>query len=159
MSEEAIINLIDEIAETAKEAVKRGFVADTVPIPNVRYFTDFTAEGLAKVAKDFEEAGKTVKEAFRGLEDSAYKYFKTLDSEDMIRRIHSLYDKGMKKYGISGKDFKPGDEIVFISNGCAVKDRISRVLVETEKGYQVYIDDAFRSMTELVEHLKTNVHG
>jgi hypothetical protein len=69
----------------------------------------------------------------------------------------------MKKYGkascLCDRGLKIGDEIHFIGNGCAVKDKISRVLVETEMGYQVYLEDAFRSMTELVEHLKTNVHG
>ena len=159
MSEEAIINLIDEIAETAKEAVKRGFFSDAAPIPKVKYFTDYTVEALEKAANDWDEAGERIRSAFRSLDDGIREYSNLLDFENEIKRMHGLYDKGMKKYGISGKDFKPGDEIVFIGNGCAVKDKISRVLVETEMGYQVYLEDAFRSMTELVEHLKTNVHG
>lgn len=157
MSEEKIIGIIDEIAETAKEAVKRGFFDEPATVPKVKYFADFTTEELKQVAERWDEAGESMSKAFRDLEESAQELLGLCEFEDAVKRNHALYDKGMKKYGRPSLSI--GDEIVFIGNGCAVKDRISKVLVETENGYQVYVDDAFHTMTELVEHLKENVHG
>lgn len=57
------------------------------------------------------------------------------------------------------KKYKIGEDVFFIGNGCLVKDKITGVLVETEKGYQVHISDVFRSEDELVEYLKSKVHG
>lgn len=93
-------------------------------------------ETLKQSAKDWDEVGEKMRIVFSDLEDNIRKYV----------------DRHCT-------DITVGDEIVFIGNGCAVKDRVSRVLVETENGYQVYVDDAFRSMTELVERLKEDVHG
>lgn len=60
---------------------------------------------------------------------------------------------------VGGGEYCVGDEVYFIGDGCAVKDRITSVMVETESGYCVDIDDIFPSIDELVKHLKEYVHG
>lgn len=150
MNKETICRIIDEICETAKTAVCFELFSDEAPMPKVKGFADYTAEELKKAADLWEEAGNRMGEMFRNLEKDTFEHVS-------LERLHSLYDKGMKTYGKPSLNI--GDEIVFIGNGCAVKDKVSRVLVETENGYQVYVDDAFRTMDELVEHLKQHVHG
>ena len=131
MNEEMIFDIIDSIATQAKAVIGAHLQKQEL------------VETLKQSAKDWDEVGESMSRMFRDLEEEVRKY---------VEKNHA---------GSGTKEGKlcVGDEIVFIGNGCAVKDKISRVLVETEMGYQVYLEDAFRSMDELVEHLKKNVHG
>lgn len=150
MNKETICRIIDEICETAKTAVCFELFSDEAPTPKVKGFADRTLVDLKKAADLWDEAGKRAEEVFRNLEKDTFEHVS-------LERLHALYDKGMKKYGKPSLNI--GDEIIFIGNGCAVKDKVSKLLVETENGYQVYVEDAFRTMDELVEHLKQRVHG
>ena len=138
MSKEMIFDIIDDIAAQAKFIIGAHL--------QKRELT----EALKQSAKDWDETCRDMREVFMDLEDNVRAYFDK-HCPDIT------HDEDNAKEGES--EYCIGDKIVFIGNGCAVKDRISRVLVETEMGYQVYIDDAFRSIDELVEHLKKRVHG
>lgn len=139
MSEEMIFDIIDSIATQAKAIIGAHLQKQEL------------VETLKQSAKDWDEDGEETRKVFRDLEDDIRAY-----AEKNCVSITSGDDYAEEDVCT---EFGIGDEIVFIGNGCAVKDRISRVLVETEHGYQVYVDDAFRSMTELVERLKEDVHG
>jgi len=133
MSEEMIFDIIDDIVVQAKIIIGSHLKKREI------------TEIMKQSAKDWDEVGEEMRKVFRDLEDDVRVYF---DGKKFVNEPSEAIG-----------EFRIGDEIVFIGNGCAVKDRISRVLVETENGYQVYIDDAFRTMDELVEHLKQRVHG
>lgn len=139
MSEEMIFDIIDSIATQAKAIIGAHLQKQEL------------VETLKQSAKDWDEVGEETRKVFRDLEDDIRAYAEK-NSVSITSGDDYAEDDVCAEFGI-------GDEIVFIGNGCAVKDRISRVLVETEHGYQVYVDDAFRSMTELVERLKEDVHG
>lgn len=130
MTEQMIHSIIDDIAHDAKIII---------------------SEYLHPECDDRDDAGKKMTKVIRDLEDDIRAYAEK-NCVSITSGDDYAEDDACTEFGI-------GDEIVFIGNGCAVKDRISRVLVETEHGYQVYVDDAFRSMTELVERLKEDVHG
>lgn len=100
------------------------------------------AQELEQSAKVWDEAGRPTKEYFKKYEDAFVDYIKN----------HPSFKRESGELAV-------GDEIVFIGNGCAVTDRVTRVLVETSKGYQVYFEDACRSMDELVERLKKRTNG
>lgn len=133
MSKEMIFDIIDSVAAQAKAIIGAHLQKQEL------------VETLKQSAKDWEEVGEKTRKLFLELEDDVRMCF---DGKKLVNEQDTTED-----------EFTIGDRIVFIGNGCAVKDRISRVLVETEMGYQVYIDDAFRSVDELVEHLKKRVHG
>lgn len=133
MSKEMIFDIIDSVAAQAKAIIGAHLQKQEL------------VETLKQSAKDWEEVGEKTRKLFLELEDDVRMCF---DGKKLVNEQDATED-----------EFTIGDKIVFIGNGCAVKDRISRVLVETEMGYQVYIDDAFRSVDELVEHLKKRVHG
>jgi len=139
MSEEMIFDIIDSIATQAKAIIGAHLQKQEL------------VDALKQSAKDWDEVGDETRKVFRDLEDDIRAYAEK-NCVSITSGDDYAEDDECTEFGI-------GDEIVFIGNGCAVKDRISRVLVETEHGYQVYVDDAFRSMTELVERLKEDVHG
>ena len=141
MSEEMIHSIIDDIAHDAKIIISEHLHPEC----------DDLVDALKQSAKDWDEVGEKTRKVFRDLEDDIRAYAEK-NCVSITSGDDYAEDDECTEFGI-------GDEIVFIGNGCAVKDRISRVLVETEHGYQVYVDDAFRSMTELVERLKEDVHG
>lgn len=141
MSEEMIHSIIDDIAHDAKIIISEHLHPEC----------DDLVDALKQSAKDWEEVGEKTRKVFRDLEDDIREYAEK-NCVSITSGDDYAEDDACTEFGI-------GDEIVFIGNGCAVKDRISRVLVETEHGYQVYVDDAFRSLDELVEHLKQHVHG
>ena len=141
MTEQMIHSIIDDIAHDAKIIISEHLHPEC----------DDLVDALKQSAKDWEEAGEKTRKAFRDLEDDIRAYAEK-NCVSITSGDDYAEDDACTEFGI-------GDEIVFIGNGCAVKDRISRVLVETEHGYQVYVDDAFRSLDELVEHLKQHVHG
>ena len=139
ITEQMICDIIDSIATQAKAVIGAHLQKQEL------------VETLKQSAKDGDEVGEKMRIVFSDLEDNIRKY---VDRHCTDNTAGDDYAENCEQ-----TEFAVGDEIVFIGNGCAVKDRISRVLVETEKGYQVYVDDAFRSMTELVERLKEDVHG
>ena len=141
MSEEMIHSIIDDIAHDAKIIISEHLHPEC----------DDLVDALKQSAKDWDEVGEKTRKVLRDLEDDIRAYAEK-NCVSITSGDDYAEDDECTEFGI-------GDEIVFIGNGCAVKDRISRVLVETEHGYQVYVDDAFRSMTELVERLKEDVHG
>jgi hypothetical protein len=132
MSEETIYNIIDDIAHDAKVIIGEHLHPERGGI----------VDALKQSAKDWSEVTEEMKDVFRNLEDDLREYCEK----------HCADNGKPNEYNI-------GDEVVFIAGGTVVKDRIARVLVETKTGYRVYLDDAFRSMTELVEHLKDDVDG
>lgn len=137
MSEEKIYDIIDDIAHDAKVIIMEHLH------PEREELTD----ALKQSAKDWDETGEKIARLFRDLEYDIRKYCVNVTPGDDYAE-----EDGQNEFTV-------GDDVYFIGNGCAVKDKISRLLVETEMGYQVYIEDAFCSMGELVEHLKKNVHG
>lgn len=139
MNEEMIFDIIDGIAVQAKAVIKGHLQQQEL------------AEALKQSAKDWDEVGDKMREVFSNLEDEVRAYFD--------KHCHDIGTGDDHDESGEQTELAVGDEIVFIGNGCAVKDRISRVLVETENGYQVYTEDACRSMDELVERLKERVHG
>ena len=139
ITEQMIHDIIDSIATQAKAVIGAHLQKQEL------------VETLKQSAKDWDEVGEKMRIVFSDLEDNIRKY---VDRHCTDITAGDYYAENCEQ-----TEFAVGDEIVFIGNGCAVKDRISRVLVETENGYQVYVDDAFRSMTELVERLKEDVHG
>ena len=141
MTEQMIHSIIDDIAHDAKIIISEHLHPECEDL----------VDALKQSAKDWEEAGEKTRKVFRDLEDDIREYAEK-NCVSITSGDDYAEDDACTEFGI-------GDEIVFIGNGCAVKDRISRVLVETEHGYQVYVDDAFRSLDELVEHLKQHVHG
>lgn len=134
MSEETIYSIIDDIATQAKAVIQRHMLA----------------EALKQSAKDWEEAGEKIAKVFRDLEDDVRKYVDRHCPEIAMGEDRS---KGNES------EFCVGDDVYFIGDGCAVKDRIVSVMVETEDGHCIDIDDIFHSMDELVERLKEDVHG
>lgn len=141
MTEQMIHSIIDDIAHDAKIIISEHLHPEC----------DDLVDALKQSAKDWDDVGEKTRKVFRDLEDDIRAYVEK-NCVSITSCDDYAEDDAYTEFGI-------GDEIVFIGNGCAVKDRISRVLVETEHGYQVYVDDAFRSMTELVERLKEDVHG
>ena len=141
MTEQMIHSIIDDIAHDAKIIISEHLHPEC----------DDLVDALKQSAKDWDEVGEKTRKVLRDLEDDIRAYAEK-NCVSITSGDDYAEDDECTEFGI-------GDEIVFIGNGCAVKDRISRVLVETEHGYQVYVDDAFRSMTELVERLKEDVHG
>lgn len=133
MNEEMIFDIIDDVAAQAKVIIRAHLQQHEL------------SEVLKQSAKEWDEVGEKMRKVFRELEDDVREYF---DGKKFVNEPSEAIG-----------EFRIGNEIVFIGNGCAIKDRISRVLVETEMGYQVYVEDAFSTMDELVEHLKQHVHG
>lgn len=130
MDIKTINSIIDDIAHDAKVIISEHLLAQEL------------AETLEQSAKDWDEVGRLTKEYFKKYEDAFVDYIKN----------HPSFKRESGELAV-------GDEIVFIGNGCAVTDRVTRVLVETSKGYQVYFEDACRSMDELVERLKKRTNG
>ena len=136
MTEQMIHSIIDDIAHDAKIIIsehlhpERGGVNEMI-------------EAFKQSAKDCDEAGEKMARVFRDLEDDVRTYF----------------DKYCADYAEGGSEYRIGEEVYFISGGCAVKDRIKDVKLQTESGKWLSVNEAFHSMDELVEHLKENVHG
>lgn len=139
MSEEMIFDIIDSIATQAKAIIGAHLQKQEL------------VEALKQSAKDWDEVNEKMSKVFRDLDDDARAYF----DKNCVNITPGDDYAGDSACG----ELSVGDEIVFIGNGCAVKDKVTRMLVETETGYQVYVEDAFPSMDELVEHLKERVHG
>lgn len=138
MNEEMIYDIIDSIAAQAKAIIGAHLQKQEL------------VETLKQSAKDFDEAGEKMSKVFRDLEDDVRAY---LDKNRTDITPGTDYAENAES------EYCVGDEVYFIGNGCAVKDRITSVLVETENGYCIDIDDIFRSMDELVESIKEDVHG
>lgn len=138
MSEEMIYNIIDDIAAQAKFIIGAHL--------QKRELTG----ALKQSAKDWDEAGDEMRKVFRALEDDVRAYFDK-HCPDIT------HDEDNAKE--SESEYCVGDEVYFIADGCAVKDRIVSVMVETEDGHCIDIDDIFHSMDELVERLKEDVDG
>lgn len=137
MSEEKIYDIIDDIAHDAKVIIMEHLH------PEREELTD----ALKQSAKDWDEAGEKIARLFRDLEDDIRKYCVNVTPGDDYAE-----EDGQNEFTV-------GDDVYFIGDGCAVKDRIVNVLVETEKGFKVPIDDIFPSMADLVEYLKDDVNG
>ncbi len=135
MNEEMIYDIIDDIAHDAEVIIAEHLHPECKEL----------VEALKQSAKDWDEVGEKMREVFRDLEDNVRVYF---DGKKFVNEPSEATG-----------EYCVGDEVYFIDDGCAVKDRIVSVKVETENGYCVDIDDIFHSMDELVERLKEDVHG
>ena len=133
MSEEMIFDIIDSIATQAKAIIGAHLQKQEL------------VEALKQSAKDWDEVGEKMTKVFRDLEDDVRAYF---DGKKFVNEPSEATG-----------EYCVGDEVYFIGDGCAVKDRIVSVKVETENGYCIDIDDIFHSMDELVERLKEDVNG
>ena len=138
MNEEMIFDIIDDIAAQAKVIIRAHLQQHEL------------SEALKQSSKEWDEVGEEMRKVFRDLEDDFRAYFDKNCTDiapgfDCAKAVESEYCVG--------------DEVYFIGDGCAVKDRIVSVMVETENGYCVDIDDIFSSMDGLVERLKEDVHG
>lgn len=133
MSEEMIFDIIDSIATQAKAIIGAHLQKQEL------------VESLKQSAKDWDEVNKKMSKVFRELEDDVRVCF---DGKKFVNEPSEATG-----------EYCVGDEVYFIGDGCAVKDRIVSVKVETENGYCIDIDDIFHSMDELVERLKEDVHG
>lgn len=138
MNEETIFDIIDTIAVQAKAIIGAHLQKQEL------------VDALKQSAKDWDEVGKKMMKVFRDLEDDVRAY---LGNGCVNIATGVDYAKNMES------EYCVGDEVYFIGDGCAVKDRIVSVMVETENGYCVDIDDIFGNMDELVERLKEEVHG
>lgn len=138
MSEEMIFDIIDDVAAQAKVIIR------------ARLQQQELVDALKQSAKDWEEAGEETRKVFRDLEDDIRAYAEK--NSVSITPGDDYAEDDRSEYCV-------GDEVYFIGDGCAVKDRITSVMVETESGYCVDIDDIFPSIDELVKHLKEYVHG
>lgn len=131
MTEQMIHSIIDDIAHDAKIIISEHLQSENL------------LDALRQSAKEWDEAGEKMARVFRDLEDDVRTYF----------------DKYCADYAEGGIEYRIGGEVYFISGGCAVKDRIKDVKLQTESGKWLSVNEAFHSMDELVEHLKENVHG
>lgn len=107
-------------------------------------FVEKAVKDLSHAAQESEEALEREKEVFRSLDASI------LESGilEYVRRFQQ--DKG----------FSVGDDVYFIRDGAACHDKISDAIFFFEGGGIGKNErELFRSMDELVEHLKKNVHG
>ena len=107
-------------------------------------FVEKAVKDLSHAAQESEEALEREKEAFRSLDASI------LESGilEYVKRFQQ--DKG----------FSVGDDVYFIRDGAACHDKISDAIFFFEGGGIGKNErELFRSMDELVEHLKKNVHG
>ena len=136
MSEEMIYSIIDDIAHDAKVIISEHLHPENEGIADV----------FAKTSKDWE----SVKNVYKGIDNALMEYFKKHGADIAI---------GDGETEGKDDDFGIGDEVYFISGGCAVKDRIEDVRLYTSGGKWLRIEEVFRSMDELVEYLKENVHG
>ena len=102
-------------------------------------FVEKAIKDLSHAAQESEEALEREKEVFQSLEANILEYVKRFQQ-----------DKG----------FSVGDDVYFIRDGAACHDRISDAIFFFEGGgVGKNESELFRSMDELVEHLKKNVHG
>lgn len=136
MSEEMIYSIIDDIAHDAKVIISEHLHPENEGIADV----------LSKISKDWE----SVKNVYKGIDNALMEYFKKHGAD---------ITAGDGEAEGKADDFGIGDEVYFISGGCAVKDRIEDVRLYTSGGKWLRIEELFPSMDELVEHLKENVHG
>lgn len=107
-------------------------------------FVEKAVKDLFHAAQESEEALGREKEAFQSLDASI------LESGilEYVKRFQQ--DKG----------FSVGDDVYFIRDGAACHDKISDAIFFFEGGGVGKNErELFRSMDELVEHLKKNVHG
>ena len=133
-----IFDIIDDVAAQAKVIIRAHLQQQEL------------VETLKQSAKDWDEVGEKMRKVFRELEDDVRAYF-----DKNCTDITPGFDYAKA----AESEYCVGDEVYFIGDGCAVKDRIVSVKVETEDGYCIDIDDIFHSMDELVEQLKEDVHG
>lgn len=138
MSEEMIFDIIDDVAAQAKVIIR------------ARLQQQELVDALKQSAKGWEEACEKTRKVFRDLEDDIRAYAEKNCVSITPGDDYAEDDRS---------EYCVGDEVYFIGDGCAVKDRITSVMVETESGYCVDIDDIFPSIDELVKHLKEYVHG
>ncbi len=143
MDKGMIFDIIDSIAEQAKFII------------GARIQQQELAEALKQSAKDWDKVGDETRKAFKALEDDVRAYFGK-HCTDITPGFDYAEDGGCAE---DGGEYCVGDEVYFIGDGCAVKDRIVSVMVETENGSCIDIDDIFHSMDELVERLKEDVDG
>lgn len=130
MTEQMIHSIIDGIARDAKVIISEHLHPETVELVDV----------LKQSANDWERVTDDVKNTFKDLDKSLLEYFKNLDCSFV-------------------EHFGAGDEIYHLKGGCAVKDKVKDIMVLTESGKWLRVDEIFRSMDGLVEHLKKNVRG
>lgn len=107
-------------------------------------FVEKAVKDLSHAAQESEEALEREKEVFQSLDASI------LESGilEYVKRFQQ--DKG----------FSVGDDVYFIRDGAACHDKISDAIFFFEGGGVGKNErELFRSMDELVEHLKKNVHG
>ena len=138
MTEEMIYSIIDDIANDAKIIIAEHLHPESVEL----------VDALNQSAKEWDEAGVKMARVFRDLEDDVRAYFE----KNRDRIVDEINSEDRKEYGI-------GDDVYFIGGGSVVKDRVKDVKLYTEGGKWISLDEAFRSLSELVEHLKENVHG
>lgn len=141
MTEEMIYSIIDDIAHDAKVIIAEHLHPETVEL----------VDALNQSAKEWDEAGEKMSRVFRDLEDDVRAYFEK-NHDRIVDEINSAKCEDREEYGI-------GDDVYFIGGGCVVKDKVKDVKLYTEGGKWISLDEAFRSLSELVEHLKENVHG
>lgn len=135
MDEQMIHSIIDDIANAVKTIISEHLHPECNEL----------VDALDLSAKRWEAAGIETTEAFRELEKDVREYLEQNNG------------------GISDEpepdEFDVGDEIYCLKGGAAVKDRIKDVMVLTESGRWLRVDDIFHSMDGLVEHLKKDVRG
>lgn len=135
-----IYSIIDDIAHDAKVIISEHLHPESEGASGVLSFS----------SKTFESVGESLRESFKGIDNALVDYFKKHGADIAL---------GDGETEGKDNDFGIGDEVYFISGGCAVKDRIEDVRLYTSGGKWLRIEEVFRSMDELVEHLKENVHG
>ena len=141
MSEEKIYSIIDDIAHDAKVIIAEHLHPESVEL----------VDALNQSAKEWDEAGEKMSRVFRDLEDDVRAYFEK-NHDRIVDVINSTKCEDRKEYSI-------GDDVYFIGGGSVVKDRVKDVKLYTEGGKWISLDEAFRSLDELVEHLKKSVNG
>lgn len=141
MSEEMIYSIIDDIAHDAKVIISEHLHPESEGASGVLSFSP----------KTFKSVGESLMESFKGIDDVLIDYFKKHGADIALGDGNEA--------GGKADCFNIGDEVYFISGGCAVKDKIEDVRLYTSGCKWLRIEEVFRSMDELVEYLKENVHG
>lgn len=135
-----IYSIIDDIAHDAKVIISEHLHPENEGV----------AEVFLKTPKGWGTIGESVKDSLKGIDNALMDYFKKHGAD---------ITTGDGETEGKDSDFGIGDEVYFISGGCAVKDKIEDVRLYTSGGKWLRIEEVFRSMDELVEYLKENVHG
>lgn len=108
-------------------------------------FVEKAVKDLSHAAQESEEVLEREKEVFQSLDASILE-------SGILEYLRRNYRQG--------KRFAVGDEVYFIRDGAACHDKISDAIFFFEGGGVGKNErELFRSMDELVEHLKKSVHG